>query len=587
MLKVMFLILAILINSCIVISFKLNSKPLEFMDTEKRVDITIEDYFSESASKRCKISTILEQKNTNKKLIDNILRKKDIYYQLGELEISNNDVNYVMHKALFDSENPIIYSLLTKLIELYQIKSKNSKGRIFSDSLVGVLEYYLPDEINHLEDTIIFFIDKMKLTDIVNLCELAVNYEFINLFEFIIKGKRFYKVREKFLEIGYLESIKKVKIKLLLNILRTEFRYLILSTTFHNSKNGLIISVEEGHINVAEILLNFGIRIDYRDKSGKTALIHATILRNRDMVTFLLSRGADINIKVANNSSLMYAISNQDIEMVKLLLENKADVDFENSNRITPLIKATKKWNIDILKLLLETGIDINFKNSSGVTPLMCISNLQNKKEIDFFIEKSANFDARDNKGKTVLMYALKIKKKNIFKYLLDKVIDINARDDEGKTALMHAVSLKKIFAIQVLLEKGTCLGFVDKYGLTALMLGFKSKNNRIIKKLNDAKKLKSKSDTNIIFNESGKSVKEVIERQISLGRDVNISDRYNCSLIILATIKGSKQLVEQLIRNGANVNHRDNFGNTAFFYALVNDNKEIIELLSRNGAGI
>lgn len=616
------LFLAITANSCRKIFFKSNNKPFEFKDLEEYTDEEIEGNSLDKVTKKRRISPLLEEGDSNKKVIDEILKGEDASYKLEELEISSDNIKYVMCKALFDLNDSVSFTLLPKLIELYQRKVDRSKDRIFCDILLGILETSQLGDSKKLEKIIISFIEKMKLEDIMNLCKSAVNYEFLNLFKLVINKRRFYSIRKKFLELGYLESIEKGKAEVLSVILETEHRQLLLKMLFNNRKNGLIISVKQDHINIAKVLLDFGIKINHRDKSGKTALIYAIASKNRDMTAFLLTKGADVNARVGWNFPLIHAVSSQDIEVIKLLLENKASVNFENRNKITPLMKATKKADIDVLELLLKAGADINYRNSLGKTVLMYALGSKGKEILNFFIkngadinakdnegksvlmhtlldkntliaeeliEKGADINARDNQGKTILMYALRNWKRSTFKYILDRIIDINARDNEGKTALMHAVILDELHKLRILLEKGACVGFADKHGETALILASKLKNKYILQELTNSQRVQFENSNNIkiLFNDSFQSVKEFIEIQIQLSGEVNVVDRHNCSLLILATIKGSKQLVEILIRKGADVNHRDDFGNTAFSYAVVNDNKEIMELLSKNGAKI
>ncbi len=57
-------------------------------------------------------------------------------------------------------------------------------------------------------------------------------------------------------------------------------------------------------------------------------------------------------------------------KIVELLLENGANVNITNRNESSPLIISSLKGHKEIVKLLLEYKADINQKNCAGVTAL-------------------------------------------------------------------------------------------------------------------------------------------------------------------------------------------------------------------------
>ncbi len=139
--------------------------------------------------------------------------------------------------------------------------------------------------------------------------------------------------------------------------------------------------------SVLELLLTKGARINTDDES---ALFFA--LRNRDHVKFLLARGADVNYENGfGKTVLFYAIGFKDIEMVRLLLDHKADVnhsykgkeamtEIENEGNVpfyqsycalahgkrTPLMHAAQHGNVELIKLLLQRGAKLDSVDEEG-----------------------------------------------------------------------------------------------------------------------------------------------------------------------------------------------------------------------------
>ncbi|MBP7282075.1 MAG: ankyrin repeat domain-containing protein [Leptospiraceae bacterium] len=67
-----------------------------------------------------------------------------------------------------------------------------------------------------------------------------------------------------------------------------------------------------------------------------------------------------------------YACSkwNSDVEIVKLLVENKADVNAQNKQGWTPLHNAFLQVNLELVKYLLNQAADKNIRTLDGKTAL-------------------------------------------------------------------------------------------------------------------------------------------------------------------------------------------------------------------------
>jgi len=59
---------------------------------------------------------------------------------------------------------------------------------------------------------------------------------------------------------------------------------------------GLIWASRAGNIKVAELLLQFGAKINVKDANGRTPLHHAVGYRKQDFIRFAVQKGAHINL---------------------------------------------------------------------------------------------------------------------------------------------------------------------------------------------------------------------------------------------------------------------------------------------------
>ena len=89
----------------------------------------------------------------------------------------------------------------------------------------------------------------------------------------------------------------------------------------------------------------------------------------------LLNQGVDPNTKDETfTTPLLYAAQNGDREIVELLIQSGADINYSNQpHLITPLMIAAAKNQIEVVKILIAAGAHINAINDDG-TPAIAIA---------------------------------------------------------------------------------------------------------------------------------------------------------------------------------------------------------------------
>lgn len=106
----------------------------------------------------------------------------------------------------------------------------------------------------------------------------------------------------------------------------------------------------------------------------------------------LISENADVNYIKESGwmkvNTLISAVNNTNIEIVKSLLEHHADVNWKDGFNTTALIYAASKGNREIVDLLLKYGADINANDGQGNTVLSAAKESNNKELITFIKTK-------------------------------------------------------------------------------------------------------------------------------------------------------------------------------------------------------
>ncbi len=103
-------------------------------------------------------------------------------------------------------------------------------------------------------------------------------------------------------------------------------------------------------------------------KSG-TPLYYACTYNKNRLVMYLLEHGANVNALFDNNyTSLMSAVDEKNIDIVKMLLSSGADVDLKDKYGNPAIAKAVHGDFLEMVKLLVKAGADPFDDYGAGVT---------------------------------------------------------------------------------------------------------------------------------------------------------------------------------------------------------------------------
>jgi len=170
----------------------------------------------------------------------------------------------------------------------------------------------------------------------------------------------------------------------------------------------LISAAMDGNITQIEVYVSKGGDINVTNRFGQTALMWASTYNHRNVVQWLLDKGAKVDLKDQKHgrTALLYATRSDRSEIVPLLLAKGADVEVKDSAGYTPLVSAVIGGCTNVLTVLLNNKADVNVADNQGMTPLMWAVLRSQSQALDVLLQHKANVSLKDRKGNTALYYA-------------------------------------------------------------------------------------------------------------------------------------------------------------------------------------
>ena len=155
-------------------------------------------------------------------------------------------------------------------------------------------------------------------------------------------------------------------------------------------------------------------------------------------------------------SSVADAAMKGDTSAVRMLLQQKADVNATQVDGATALHWAVYRGDLETADLLIQAGANVKAINRAGVTPLALASLYGNVAMITRLLKAGADATARGATGETMVMLAAYNGNPEAIKALAAAGVDVNATESvRGTTALMWASERNSPQAVKVLLELG------------------------------------------------------------------------------------------------------------------------------------
>ncbi|XP_075035410.1 caskin-1 isoform X1 [Mixophyes fleayi] len=219
------------------------------------------------------------------------------------------------------------------------------------------------------------------------------------------------------------------------------------------------------------------VNVNFQDTDGFSALHHAALIGNTELISLLLEAQAAVDIKDNKGMRpLHYAAWQGKKEPMKLLLMSGSAVNIQSDEGQIPLHQAAQHGHYDVSEMLLQHQSNPCIMDISGKTPLdlACefgrvgvVQLLLNSNMCAALLEPKPG-DSTDPNGTSPLHLAAKNGHIDIIRLLLQAGIDINRQTKSG-TALHEAALCGKTEVVRLLLDSGINAHVRNTYSQSAL----------------------------------------------------------------------------------------------------------------------
>lgn len=202
----------------------------------------------------------------------------------------------------------------------------------------------------------------------------------------------------------------------------------------------LMLAVTLARLEIVEVLIKAGAKVDLVDRSGNSALHLAVKQENLAIFRKVLQAGPNINLKNSSGHGAAHlAARSGDFTIFWMLLRAQADLkqkDLGGNTLLHIVCAGSEEKRTKILAALIAKKSDVNSRNFADLTPLHVAVTSGNEQLIKLLVKAGARIDARLPDGNTALFFC----RNEFISPLVELGANVDLRNNKGQTAFIEAL---------------------------------------------------------------------------------------------------------------------------------------------------
>ena len=332
-----------------------------------------------------------------------------------------------------------------------------------------------------------------------------------------------------------------------------------MQSTDSDLNNSLVEACREGKLQSVKALCKYGADVNTKTECGESPLLAAIDNDNEEIVSYLVDKKADVNLRVWMNSPLNKALEKGNGKILNILYAHGARLRNKSSDHLYCALNNDKRESIHFL--IKKLGADVNIKSSySHITPLYWAAKNNDLELAHYLINHGANKEEVNNFDETPLFAAVCAKNSNLVRLLIASGANINhctSDHNNHHTAFFFLVMQKDLALAKEFIDKKAEINIINSHNKTPLHYAIENGDEPMAKLL-----LEHKADPNLVHPNS-------------VGQPA----------LCVAAAKNSVPLTTLLIDRGADIDKTDYYGLTALAHAREEGSLEAFEVLLKAGA--
>jgi ankyrin repeat protein len=312
-------------------------------------------------------------------------------------------------------------------------------------------------------------------------------------------------------------------------------------------------------------------------------------------VHWVLTNAGSFIKRKASDRLLQYALADRDLELLKTLVAEGANLDAVLDQNLTPLSFAIKTADIQTMLFLLDAGVDPNGQSSKSASPLHeAITLLEHDPAgfeiIQILLAHNIQILSGDAPESNPLSRVYELGFDALAHQMLESTLDLNKDKDKSGASILHTIVYRdRIEEIDYLLERGASLEAVDNEGLTPLALSlFSTPMMNILLDKGANPDVVTKVGCNLLHEAAACDNEEALKRLVTYGLNLDKQDQNGSTPLHAALASYSETSALYLISQGADVSIKQKSGRTALHIACQNNaDTTVVKSLIEHGADV